>query len=114
MIYYAIKQSVSYKETIVLNIAVSESSFKIMYEQLDGLKEDQFTFKVYRLTKSDFDVLKNCSNHNDTRQTMLFQFSDRGSILKLKEVVAKKSNCSITNKFREEQLNDFDFDDLPF
>lgn len=83
MIYYAIKQQLQmgYKETVILNLTSTMSSFLSVKEQFNNIVDDQFVYKVYQLEKADFDVLKKCSNHTDDRQTMLFQFIDRGSVM---------------------------------
>tara|TARA_R110002072_G_scaffold1582_4_gene13172 strand:+ start:1057 stop:1401 length:345 start_codon:yes stop_codon:yes gene_type:complete len=111
MIYYAIVQRLSsgYKETVILNCAVSESSFLAMYEQMNNIVDDQYSYKVHRLSESDHKTLRSCSNHTDERQTMLFQFIDRGSILPTSNIV-KESKCNITSRFVEEELDDFGFD----
>ena len=111
MIYYAIVQRLSsgYKETVILNCAVSESSFLAMYEQMNNIVDDEYSYRVHRLSESDHKTLKSCSNHTDDRQTMLFQFIDRGSVLPASNVV-KESKCNITSRFVEEELDDFGFD----
>ncbi len=83
MIYYAIKQSLSsgYKETVILNCTTSEIVFSCVKKSINNLSDDQYTYKVYRLDKSDYNTLKEYSNHTGERQTMLGNFIDRGSIL---------------------------------
>lgn len=83
MIYYAIKQqlSSSYEEMIILNCTTSEVVFNSVKKSIDKLSDDQYTYKVYRLDKSDYNTLKECSNHTGERQTMLGNFIDRGSVL---------------------------------
>lgn len=83
MIYYAIKQSLSndYEERVILNCTTNEVVFNSIKKDFNGLSDDQYTYKVYRIDKSDYDTLKACSNHTGERQTMLGNFIDRGSIL---------------------------------
>jgi len=83
MIYYAIKQQLQmgYEETVILNFTSTMSSFLSVKEQFNNIVDDQFVYRVYQLEKTDFDVLKKCSNHTNDRQTMLFQFIDRGSVM---------------------------------
>lgn len=83
MIYYAIKQSLSsgYKETVILNCTKHKMFFACLQKDLQDLYDDQYTYKVYELDKNDYETLKTCSNHTGSRQTMLGNFIDRGSIL---------------------------------
>ena len=83
MFYYAIKQSLSsgYKETVILNCTTSEIVFNSIKKDFNNFPDDQYTYEVYKLDKSDYETLKACSNHTGSRQTMLGNFIDRGSIL---------------------------------
>lgn len=83
MIYYAIKRKLSsgYAEQVILNCSTSQSSFLAVHEQFNNIVDDQYSYKVYRLSESDHRTLKACSNHTDERQTMLGNFIDRGSII---------------------------------
>jgi hypothetical protein len=83
MFYYAIKQSLinDYEEKVIVNSTFIQSSMVIIYEQLNNFSDDQYTYKVYRLNKNDYETLKACSNHTGERQTMLGNFIDRGSVL---------------------------------
>jgi len=111
MIYYAIVRSLSseYGKTVMLNCTTTESSFLAMYEQMNNIVDDQYSYKVHRLSESDHKTLKSYSNHTDERQTMFSHFMDRGSVLPTINVV-KESKCNITSRFVEEELNDFGFD----